>query len=86
MRALTSCALLCRGSAADAVVFDVVGVCLCVYTPAYAGAVPPRSAVAMATPRAARESPHHGEACWLLLCGPFKVVVGDEGCIATVGG
>jgi hypothetical protein len=60
-----------------------VCVCLCACMLACAGAVPPRSAVAPETRQAACES-HCGEACWLLFCAAFKVLVCDEGSIATL--
>ena len=57
------------------------GVCvfLCACMPPCAGAVTPRSAVADRTRRAASESPHRGEACWLFFCAGVNVVVGIEG-------
>ena len=64
-------------------VFDVCVFCLCADMLACAGTVLQRSPVAPETRQAACES-HCGEACWLLFCAAFKVLVCDEGCIATL--
>ena len=64
------------------IMFDVgagVFVRLCVFMPACAGAVPPRSAVASSTRRRASESPHRGEACCRLFCAGVNVVAGTQG-------